>query len=58
LHIRAVHHIWNGISKNAPASHMDIDLPAWRPASLMQSGLWAESPHLVETLIGLKQSIS
>lgn len=57
-HIRTAHHVWNSILKNAPASLIDIDLPAWQPESLMQRGLWAASPNLVETLIGLKQSIS
>ena len=49
--IRAVHHAWNNISKNVPASHMDIGLPAWQLASLMQCDLWANQPDLVTNLI-------
>lgn len=55
-HIRAVHHAWNDLSKNKPVSLIDIDPPAWRAASLMQRGLWAELPDLVETLTGAKSA--
>lgn len=50
-HIRAAHHVWNGISKNSPASHMGIGFPAWQLASLTRRNLWANQPDLVTNLI-------
>jgi uncharacterized repeat protein (TIGR03837 family) len=50
-HIRGVHLAWNSVSKNVPAGHMDIDFPAWRPASLTQRGLWANLPNLASQLL-------
>jgi uncharacterized repeat protein (TIGR03837 family) len=49
--IRAAHLAWNGISKNAPASLMGIALSAWQSASLIQRGLLANSPSLLDRLM-------
>lgn len=51
--VRSAHHIWNDISNNEPAGHILLDLPQWQAASLIQRGLWAGLPDLVETLIGI-----
>jgi uncharacterized repeat protein (TIGR03837 family) len=50
-HIRATHHLWNGMSDITPASRMGIDLPAWPSASQVQSGLWTGLPELVSELL-------
>ncbi len=57
-HIRAVHRIWNDISKNDPASHILIDLQAWQSVSLAQRDLWGDLPDLVEPLIQTATHVS
>ncbi|MDI9335081.1 MAG: elongation factor P maturation arginine rhamnosyltransferase EarP [Cytophagales bacterium] len=55
-HIRAAHAVWNGVIdlNNRPVSHVLLGLAKWQAASLMQRGLWADLPDLVNDLVALR----